>query len=126
MANATETLSAEPVPPHVDVAVNCTYVYSKQDGCYHRQGTNPNCPALVCGVGATILQLLQPDTVTAAAPVCLSCAPMDSEAEWCARALHQLLIDTASSATFWKRVSIGLGVLSGLLAIGLVIALVYR
>ena len=30
------------------------------------------------------------------------------------------------AATFWKRVSIGLGVLSGLLAIGLVVALIYR
>jgi hypothetical protein len=109
---------------------SCSYLYSPTDGCYHRRsyGCSPNCTCslLICGLGSLLIQLLWPESVTNALGVSLPCSPSGSDDEAVARSLIEVVRRVKSAATFWRRVSIGLGILSGLLAIGLVVALVYR
>ncbi len=109
---------------------NCSYVYNGSDGCYHRQsfGCSPNCTCslLICGLGSLLIQCLWPDSVTNAVGVTLPCSSSGSEDEACARSLSEVVRGLKTGAAFWRRVSIGLGILSGLLAIGLVVAIVYR
>jgi hypothetical protein len=110
----------------------CTYTYDPDGGCYNRQGAgncsgNCSCAPFICGLGSQIIQRLRPETMTSAAAVALNCGTETTEDKWIARALIELASkQSAPPSAFWKYVSIGLGVLSALLAIGLVIALVNR
>jgi hypothetical protein len=109
---------------------NCTYTYNKSDGCYHRQSygcsANCTCSLIICGLGSLLIQLLWPQSVTNAVGVSLPCSSSGSDDEACARSLIEVVRGLMTAEIFWRRVSIGLGILSGLLAIGLVVALVYR
>jgi hypothetical protein len=109
---------------------NCTYTYNATDGCYHRQSfgcsTNCTCSLMICGLGSLLIQCLWPDSVTKLVPVALPCSSSGSEDEACARSLIEVVRGLTTGAAFWRKVSIGLGILSGLLAIGLVVAIVYR
>ena len=130
MANASETVPDTATRPQVGACGSCTYVYNRTDGCYHRQSFgctgNCTCSAMICGLGSQILQRLFPTSANATVGVVLSCSASGSDEESCANSLLDLVGGLAAKTTFWKRATIGLGVLSGLLAIGLVVALVYR
>ena len=109
----------------------CTYTYDPDGGCYNRQGAGNctggcRCSPFICGMGSQIIQYLRPETVTSGAAVSMNCLNAASDEEWIARALIELAAEQSAPSAFWKYVSIGLGVLSALLAIGLVLALVYR
>jgi F0F1-type ATP synthase membrane subunit c/vacuolar-type H+-ATPase subunit K len=116
--------------PRIGGCGSCTYNYSQQDGCYYRQGTGGctgacSCSPVICGLGALLIKLLQPDTVTAGASFSLACLVAANDDDWLSKALHEHVAGDSSPAVFWKRVSIGLGVLSALLVFGLVVAIVY-
>jgi hypothetical protein len=108
----------------------CSYLYHTSDGCYHRQSygcsAGCNCSPLICGLGSLIIQLLWPTSLTSSVPVWLPCSSSGSDDEAVARSLLEVIRGLKTAAIFWRRISIGLGILSGLLAIGLVVALVYR
>ena len=82
---------------------------------------------MICGLGSQLIQSLYPGsteaTVGVSSALFLRRGPTRRQ---CANSLLELIGGLTSAATFWKRVSIGLGVLSGLLAIGLVVAMMYR
>jgi hypothetical protein len=109
---------------------SCSYLYSITDGCYHRQSYHCSagctCSPLICGLGSLLIQVLWPDSVTNALGVSLPCSSSGSDDEAAARSLIEVVRGLKTAETFWRRVSIGLAILSGLLAIGLVVALVYR
>jgi hypothetical protein len=109
----------------------CTYTYDPEGGCYNRQGAgncsgNCSCAPFICGLGSQIIQRLRPETVTSAAAVALNCGAETTEDKWIAKALIELAAERFAPSAFWKYVSVGLGVLSALLAIGLVVALINR
>ncbi len=109
---------------------SCTYTYNITDGCYHRQSygcsSNCSCSPIICGLGSQLIQSLYPETKKPSVGVSLPCSPSGSDEEASARSLIEVIGRLTSAATFWRRVSIGLGLLSGLLAIGLVVAILYR
>jgi F0F1-type ATP synthase membrane subunit c/vacuolar-type H+-ATPase subunit K len=109
----------------------CTYTYDPEGGCYTRQGAGNctgdcRCSPIICGLGSQIIQQLRPETVTSDIAVGLSCFTAASDDEWIAKALLELAAERTSPAAIWKRVSIAMGILAVLLAVGLVIALVSR
>jgi hypothetical protein len=130
MASAAEAPPSSAPRHSLSGCGSCSYVYSSTDGCYHRQSygcsAGCTCSPLICGLGSLLIQLLKPESVANAVPVSLPCSASGSDDEACARSLIEVIRGLISAATFWRRVSIGLGILSGLLAIGLVVALVYR
>jgi hypothetical protein len=130
MAHATENLQITAPLRAVASCGSCTYVYNSTDGCYHRQSfgctSNCTCSPIVCGLGSQLIQFLRPDSVGTSVAVALPCSSAGSDEEWRAHAIIGAIRGVAAAATFWRRVSLGLGVLSALLAIGLVVALVYR
>jgi hypothetical protein len=131
MASATEAPPTTLAPRHpLSSCGACSYVYNSTDGCYHRQtfrcSSGCTCSPLICGLGSLLIQLLKPETVAQAVPVLLPCSASGSDEEAVARSLVEVVRGLISGEVFWKRVSIGLGILSVLLAIGLVVALVYR
>jgi hypothetical protein len=130
MTGATETTQNTIPRPMIGGCGGCTYTYDPQGGCYNRQGAGNcsgscRCSPFICGLGSQIIQQLRPDSVTSAA-VSMNCLTAASDEEWIARALIELAAEQSAPSAFWKHVSVGLGVLSALLAIGLVLALVYR
>jgi hypothetical protein len=131
MANATDipTKSASPMSTTVGCG-SCSYVYNSTDGCYHRQAfgcaANCSCAPIICGLGSQLIQFLYPKSVNQSVGVLLPCTMSGSDEESCVNSLLEVLSSLKDSAAFWKKVCIGLGVLSGLLAIGLVVALVVR
>ena len=131
MSSTTEAPRKSHIKKQLGGCGGCTYTYNQTDGCYHRQKNNCTggctCSPLVCGLAAQVIRLLKPKTASAAAtPVSLTCLQTTSEEEWCARALYDLATGKSSPAAFWRRVSVGLGALSGVLAIGLVVSMMYR
>jgi hypothetical protein len=130
MARAMVTRPDAGPRPRLRGCGRCTYVYSQTDGCYHRRSFDCagdcTCAPVIRGLGSQILQRLFPASVRSAAGVSLACSPAGSDEESCANSLLDLIVGLAAATAFWKRACIGLGALSVLVAIGLVIALVYR
>jgi hypothetical protein len=130
MASATEAPPKTTPRSLLGRCGNCSYTYNPTDGCYHRQSNGCTggctCSPLICGLGSLLVQALWPDSVTNAVSALLPCSASGSDEEAIARSLVEVVRGLIAAETFWRRVSIGLGILSGLLAIGLVVALVYR
>ena len=131
MASTTETPRKDVGLPRIGGCGGCSYIYDPHGGCYNRQGTGTcsggcRCSPFICGVGSQVIQNLRPESVTSAAAVSMHCLTAANDEEWIAKALVALALEQSSPAFFWRRVSIGLGVFSVLLTIGLGVALVYR
>jgi hypothetical protein len=130
MANATDTPRKTVSPMSTTGCGNCTYSYNNTDGCYHRQSygcsANCSCAPIICGLGSQLIQCLYPSSKKASVGVALPCSPSGSDEEASANSLLEVIRGLNGATTFWKRVSIGLGLLSGLLVIGLVVAVLYR
>jgi hypothetical protein len=130
MANATDIPRKTAAPLSTSGCGSCTYAYNSTDGCYHRQSfgcsANCSCSPIICGLGSQLIQALYPGSAKATVGVFLPCSSAGSDEEAAANSLLELIRGIKAATTFWFRVSIGLGVLSGLLAIGLVIAVLYR
>jgi hypothetical protein len=130
MASAAEAppISSPSIP--ASGCGNCTYAYNPTDGCYHRRSFgcsgNCTCALMICGLGSLLIQRLYPESVANGATVALPCSSSGSDDEAGARSMIEVVRGLTTRAAFWRNVSIGLGILSGLLAIGLVIAIVYR
>jgi hypothetical protein len=110
----------------------CTYLFNRIDGCYHRQTSacqSPcSCPPLICGLPSSILQILYPDSVQKLAPVgwpCISGTGLEGNDE-SALVLCDLFAQQTAATRFWKRVSMGTAIVSGLLLAGLVVVAVMR
>jgi hypothetical protein len=131
MANATDTPRKTASPKSTSPGCgSCSYTYNITDGCYHRQSygcsANCSCSPIICGLGSQLIQALYPGSAKASVGVSLPCTSAGSDEEACANSLLGVIRGLKDAATFWQRVSIGLGLLSGLLVIGLVVAVIYR
>ena len=126
MSNASESLKHYTDRYFLNGCGSCTYVFNSTDGCYHRERISCNsgctCGPLICGVTAGLLKLMHPASVSNAVGVAWSCSPPSEEADGDARVIFGLLTNLASALTFWRRVAIGLGIISALLMAGLVFA----
>jgi hypothetical protein len=103
MARATKTPRKSATQPKLGPCGSCSYLFNPTDGCYHRKSNGCfggcSCPPLICGLGSLLLQLLRPDTVLSPVPVFLSCSAAASDDEWCAKALHEVIIGMTTPAT---------------------------
>ncbi len=131
MANATDIprKTASPLSTSRGCG-SCTYTYNITDGCYHRQSygcsANCSCSPIICGLGSQLIQALYPGSAKSTGGVSLPCTSAGSDEEASANSLLEVIRRMKEGTTFWMRVSIGLGVLSGLLVIGLIVAVLYR
>ena len=127
MANASESLRKFTTRRFINGCGSCGYTYNSQDGCYQRASSGCNsgcsCPPLICGLTSLILQLIYPESVSVAKPVSWACSS-DEDEQGHAYVIFGLMIGLASALNFWRRVAIGLGIVSVLLLAGLVLALV--
>jgi hypothetical protein len=131
MANATDIPRKTASPMSTSRGCgSCTYTYNSTDGCYHRQSygcsANCSCSPIICGLGSQLIRALYPGSAKASVGVSLPCSSAGSDEEAAANSLLDVIRAIKAATTFWMRVSIGLGVLSGLLAIALVVAVIYR
>ncbi len=105
----------------------CSYVFNQTDGCYHLQSstcqTPCSCPPLICGLAASLLRMVYPESVQQLAPVgwpCLASPALEGE-DAAALVLCELFHEQAAAVRFWKRLSLGLAIASALLLAGLVV-----
>jgi hypothetical protein len=134
MSTAQETLKQSLIQQSANGCggSGCSYVFSPIDGCYHLQNsdcqTPCSCPPLICGLASKLLQLVHPESLGGQAAVrwpCLSGPALDGD-EGSALVLCDLFAEQAAAVRFWKRVGIGLAIVSALLLAGLVVALFWR
>jgi hypothetical protein len=131
MANATDIPRKTASPMSTSPGCGrCSYTYNITDGCYHRQSygcsANCSCSPIICGLGSQLIQALYPGSTKQSVGVSLPCTSAGSDEEACANSLLEVIRRRKDAVIFWQRVSIGLGLLSGLLVIGLVVAVIYR
>jgi hypothetical protein len=126
MANASESLKTFATRRFLVGCGSCTYIYSKEDGCYQRTSngctSDCTCPPLICGVTAQVMKLMHPGSVTSAEPVLWCCTPEEDEPAQ-AYVLFGLLLALAAALTFWRRVALVMGIVCLLLFGGMVFAL---
>jgi hypothetical protein len=126
MSTASESLKTYTERYFLNGCGSCSYVYNSDDGCYQREAMNCTsgctCPPLICGLTSALMQHMHPESVTRAASVLWSCSSSDGE-QANAQLLFGVLTSLVSSVTFWRRVAIGLGIVSALLIVGLIFAL---
>jgi hypothetical protein len=110
----------------------CSYTLNPADGCYYLQNNNCQkpcaCPPMICGLAAQILHVVYPESVQELAPVgwpCLASTVLEGD-EGTALVLCDLFAEQAAAARRWKRIGIGLAIVSALLLVGLMVALFWR
>jgi hypothetical protein len=103
-------------------------IYTLQDGCYNRSGGECggrcSCPSSICGALVLVLRILcpsafSPDQTT----ITRACTSGPNPEASLIEALSQLVLVYIDDVRFWKRITIGLAVLSALLLAGLAFAL---
>jgi hypothetical protein len=112
----------------------CTYKFNIQTDCYDLQSMscgNCSCASNICGFEALVIAAIHPESVASALAgtaiaIPFPCTANQQFKETYKTILTSLLKHLVDDVVFWRRVSIGLAVMSALLAVGLVYALFFR
>jgi hypothetical protein len=99
---------------------NCTYVL--QGGCYNRVGAHCGkgctCLSCFCGGFAAVLKRLSPSCIQPDGAITRPCTKLNASA-YTIEVLSLIALEQLARAIFWKRMGMGLCVVSALLLAGL-------